>query len=301
MGPLVVLVIIVSAALVVALGLLQGGPPRLSEEEQTRLETHLAGIDDGIDRLVEQGALLAEAGRDVLTEARSLDPDGVDAAIAAGSQASAAISGQREDVIKRRETLTVGLDASAIGDAERTRIGAIDRALIGATQLPVSWISIVGAVSGPSDLVRSIQGHDARVAEATAAARADDLPGALAALEDAQRLLVPARAVRRTADEAGADVTTLDDLLARLDAYDQALTQLYTLLQASGGDVTDDIRAAYEAVGAAQASLPLDQDALSIVVSDLAGQAITAALVDIESQRGLLEAAVAARPDADGR
>jgi hypothetical protein len=107
--------------------------------------------------------------------------------------------------------------------------------------------------------------------------------------------------VRATADEAGADVSTLDDLLARLDAYDAALTRLYTLLQASGGAVTDEIRVAYEDVGAAQESLPLNQDALRTVVADLGGQAITAALVDMEAQRALLADAVAARPDTDVR
>ena len=68
----------------------------------------------------------------------------------------------------------------------------------------------------------------------------------------------------------------------------------------SQGTVTDEVRTAYGDVGAAQESLPLDTDALSIVVSDLAGQAITAALVDIEAQRALVAGAAAARPDTDG-
>jgi hypothetical protein len=122
----------------------------------------------------------------------------------------------------------------------------------------------------------------------------------LAALSDARRLLVPAQGVRRSADEAGADVTTLVDLLARIEAYDAALERLYTLLVASNGAVTDEIRAAYADVEAAQASLPLDDDALRVIVSDLAGPAMTAALVDVETQRGLLADAVAARPDTMG-
>lgn len=301
-GLVLLLVLTGAAALVLTLAqpLADEGSSRLTARELTLLTPRLAQIDDGIDRLVDQGAALAVAGREVLTRARALDPDGVDTAITAGSQAAAAIARQREDLIKRRETLMLDIEPSHLGDADRTRIGTIDRALVGATQLPVSWVSIVGAAADPRDLVRAIAAHDAHVVDATAAARADDLPGALAALEDAQRSLVPARAVRQTANEAGADVSTLDDLLARLDAYDRALTRLYTLLPASGGTVTDEIRTAYEDVGAAQGSLPRNTDALSIVVSDLAGQAITAALVDIESQRALVAGAAAARPDADG-
>ena len=224
----------------------------------------------------------------------------MDAAITTGSQASAAISMLSEQLLKAREVLTSDIDASRIRESDRARIGTIDAALIGIAQLPGTWVEVVGAASGPVDLVRSIQAHDARVAEAAAAARADDLPGAIVALEDARRLLVAARAVREAADQAGADVSTLDDLLARADTYDAALQRLWTLLVASDGQVTDEVRAAYAEVEAAQASLPQDQDALKVVVSDLAGPAITGALVDIEQQRGLLADAVAARPDTSG-
>jgi len=297
-----VLVVLV-AALVAVVGLprTQPGQATLSDQDRALLATRLSDVDASVDRLVAQGTDLATASRDVLAKARALDPDGVDAAILAGSRSSAAIAGQREDLIKRREVLLAGLDPARIPASDRARIAAVDQAIIGVTQLPTSWASVVAAATGPRDLVRSIQAHDARVVDATAAARADDLPGALAGLEEAQRLLGTARAIRGTADEAGADVSTLDDLLARLDAYDAALTHLYTLLQASGGTVTDEIRTAYADVGAAQESLPLNQDALQIVVADLGGQAIQAALVDMEAQRGLLANAVAARPSTEAR
>ncbi len=254
------------------------------------------GIDASIDRAVEQGATLALAAREVLTSARALDPDAVDAAITTGSQASAAISALREDLIKRREVITRDINSARLSEADRIRIGTIDRALIGMTQLPGSWVEVVGAASDPVDLVRSIHTHDAGVAEATAAARADDLLGALEAIQDARRLLAPAHAVREVANEAGADVSILSDLLARLDTYDKALEKLWTLVTQTQGQVTDEVRSAYAEVEAAQASLPLNQDALKVIVSDLAGPAITAILLDIEQQRGLLAEAVEARP-----
>ncbi|MET0773233.1 MAG: hypothetical protein ABWZ82_09125 [Candidatus Limnocylindrales bacterium] len=276
------------------------GRPELTAREHALLVPRLAAIDASVDQAVAEAATLAVASRDVLTRARALDPDGVDAAITTGSQASAAISMLSEQLLKAREVLTSDIDASRIRESDRARIGTIDAALIGIAQLPGTWVEVVGAASGPVDLVRSIQAHDARVAEAAAAARADDLPGAIVALEDSRRLLVAARAVREAADQAGADVSTIDDLLARLEAYDSALERLWTLLVETDGQVTDEVRAAFAAVEAAQGSLPLTEDALTVVVSDLAGPAIMATLQEIEQQRGLLADAVAARPDTGG-
>lgn len=301
---LVLLVLVAAAGSALILSLdhppTESGRPELTARDRALLASRLARMDTGIDRLVGEAATLAQAGRDVLTRTRALDADGADAAIATGSQASAVITGVHQDLMERREALTAGIDTSRIGESDRERIASLDRALQGAGALPASWVAVVAAATGPLDLVRSVRAHDARVAEATASARADDLPGAISAITDGRRLLVPAHAVRASAEEAGADVSTLTDLLARLDAYDDALQRLYTLLVASNGEVTDAIRAVYDEVGAAQASLPLDDDALTLIVSDLAGPAITASLVAIGSQRDLLADAVAARPDTEG-
>jgi hypothetical protein len=263
-------------------------------------DARLSAIDTTIDQLVTQAGVLATAGRDVLTEARALDPDAADLAVATGTQASTAITRLHDDLVRLRAGLTTDIDRSRLSPAEQARIQTIDGAITAADQLPESWLSVVGSASGPLDLVRSIQAHDAAVLDATASARADDLDGAIATLATAQRALVPARAVRQTADRAGADVSTLDELLLRLDTYDDALRRLYLLLLASRGVVTDGIRGVYQEVEAAQASLPLNQDALDLIVSDLAGPAITAALVSIEDHRAVLADAVAARPDASG-
>lgn len=302
-GLLLMLVVAAATVLLPTLGLAptEHGRSGLGAGEQALFGPRLATIDDALDRLVGHGSVLAQAGRDVLTRVRALDPDGVGAAIAQGGAASTAIASQSEDLVRRRAGLLIDIDPSHLAESERLRLASIDRALTAAAELPGSWSTVMGMVSGPVDLVRSLRAHDAQVAAATAAARGDDLPGALAALEDARRLLVPARAVRESAAKAGADVGTLDDLLVRLDTYDEALIRLYTLLGTSGETVTDEVRAAYAEVGAAQASLPRDDGALRAVVSDLAGRAITATLVDIETQRDLIAAAVAGRPDASGR
>ena len=102
-------------------------------------------------------------------------------------------------------------------------------------------------------------------------------------------LLRQAHGVRDSANKAGLDVSTLDDLLDRLDTYDAALVDLYTILEASNGETTDASRAALARVNAAQESLPTDQAAMVIIISDLAGPTITPVLLSIESARGALE------------
>jgi hypothetical protein len=274
------------------------GRPELSARDHGLLAPRLAALDTGVDRLVDAGDDLATAGRDALTRLRALDPDGTDAALAAGIQVAANIGAIHDDLVQQRATLTEGIDQSRLTASDRVRIGALDRALSGAADLPTAWTGVAAAVTDPEDLVRSIQAHDARVVDATDAGRAGDWATAITALADAQRLLVPARAVRETANKAGADVSTLDDLLARFDTYDDVLGRLYTKLQASGGVVSDDIRLVYGQVQDAQTALPENQDALRLVISDLAGPTVTSALLDIETARGMLEAAVDARPDA---
>ena len=64
----------------------------------------------------------------------------------------------------------------------------------------------------------------------------------------------------------------------------------------SKGTTTTASQAALDRVNAAQESLPTDQAAMVIIISDLAGPTITPVLLSMESARGALEAAVDAAP-----
>ncbi len=78
--------------------------------------------------------------------------------------------------------------------------------------------AVSAAASGPMDLVAAMDAHDKLVIAATDSGRAGDWADALASLDDsAQRALVPVRSVRDVAHDAGLDMSTLDDLLDRLD------------------------------------------------------------------------------------
>jgi hypothetical protein len=276
----------------------EAGRPELTARGHALIAPRLAALDTEMQRLATAGDAMATAGRDTLTRLRALDVAGTEAALTAGGMAATDVSAISERLAAARATLLDDTSLTALPTSDRLRIGTIDAAVAAAGVLPGYWEQILVAASDPLDLLRAMVAHDAQVVAATDSGRAAKWPDALAALTEAQRLLVPARAAREAAHKAGLDVTTLDDLLDRVDAYDTALTDLYTSLRASDGVETAESRAALERVNAAQESLPADQTAMVVVLSDLAGPTITPILLSTETARGTLEAALAAQPQA---
>jgi hypothetical protein len=272
------------------------GRPELTAKGHAIVAPRLAALDADVKQLAVAGDAIAAAGRDTLTRLRALDVDATNAALTAGDTAIADLGAIIERLATERAALLDGTSKNALPASDRLRIGTIDSALAAASQLPGYWQQVVVAGSGPLDLVQSMQTHDATVLAATASGRDGKWADALTALVQAKRQLVPAHAVREVANKAGADVSTLDDLLDRLDTYDTALVELYTGLRDSGGQTNATTRAALDRVNAAQESLPADQTAMVVVMSDLVGPTITPILLSIESARGALAAAIAAEP-----
>ena len=277
------------------------GRPELTAQEHALLVPRLDAIDASIDRVVEEAATLALAGRDVLTRARALDPDGADAAVTTGSQASAAISALREDLIKRRDVLTADIDPSRPArdgpDTHRDHRPGAHRGDPAARGMGGGHRRRLR--SGRSRTLAAGTRHEGR-------GGGRDRSRPTTSRVPSTRSRTPGRSSRQRVACArprtgrvrmSAPSTTCSPGSTHTTRPSSASGQL---LVASDGQVTDEVRAAYAEVEAAQASLPQDQDALKVVVSDLAGPAITAALVDIEQQRGLLADAVAARPDTSG-
>jgi len=268
------------------------GRPELTARGHALVLPRLAAMDGQVQQLAAAGDAIAGAGRDTLTRLRALDVTGTDAAMARGDAASADVTAIRDRLATARATLLDGTSMTGLRDSDRVRIGTIDAAMAAAGELPGYWSQVALVASGPLDLLRAMAAHDTTVETATRSGVAGHWADALASLGDAQRLLLPARAVRDVSHTAGLDVSTLDDLLDRVDAYDAALIDLYTSLQGSGGTETAGSRAALERVNAAQESLPTDQTAMVVVMSDLAGPTITPVLLSVESARGVLETAL---------
>ncbi len=276
------------------------GRPELTAKGHAIVAPRLAAIDTDIEQLAAAGDTIAAAGRDTLTSLRALDVDAANAALAAGDTSITELAMITERLAAQRAALLEGTRMTSLPASDRFRIGTIDAAMAAAGQLPGYWQAVVAAGSGPLDLLQSMQTHDATVLAATTSGRNGKWAEALAVLADAKRQLVPAHAVREVASKAGADVSTLDDLLVRVDAYDSALVDLYSALQDSGGQTNATTRAALDRVNAAQQSLPADQTAMVIVMSDLVGPTITPILLSIESARGALAAAIEAEPQPTG-
>ncbi|MBX3031794.1 MAG: hypothetical protein KF809_16725 [Chloroflexi bacterium] len=291
---LLVVVAVAGAGLILALDHPpdEQGRPELTARGHQLVAPRLGAMDVDLAGLTSAADTVADAGRRTLTRLRALDVDGVDAATLDGDTAAIDAVRLRESLLASRATLLDGTALDRLPISDRLRIGALDAALQGTGGLVDDWTAVRTTASDPTDLVRALQGHDANVVAATASGRAGRWAAALRQLADARRQLAVAQAIAATADEAGAEVTTLTDLLDRLDAYDAALVTLYTRLQASGGTVDDPVREAYAAVERTQGELPETNDALVISVSDLAAAAITRSLLDIETARGQLHAAL---------
>jgi hypothetical protein len=146
-------------------------------------------------------------------------------------------------------------------------------------------------------LTRLLADHDAAAAEAARLGRRAAYGQALEQLGRAEASLVDASALRDALANT-ADVSVLDEWLARNRALDVALRDLYTALRASGGSVTDAVRTAAEAERTAQQRLPPDTRGLVVIMADIARGGLNQAVIGIEQARGRLDAAVAglARP-----
>jgi hypothetical protein len=155
--------------------------------------------------------------------------------------------------------------------------------------LEEDWAILTGQALDAAHLARLLERHD----EETAAAASDGAAGryreALGALDAPDATLAEARELAgRLA--ARADTSTLVQWLDLNSAYDRTLRELYGALLASGGSVTDKVRAASEAERAARARLPRDTRALVVIMSDVAQGGLNQAVIRIEEARGALAA-----------
>ena len=135
---------------------------------------------------------------------------------------------------------------------------------------------------------------DLQDTEAAAAARegsAARYAAALTHIDKADAAIDEAKTLRDRLRNA-ADVQTLDRWLERNETWNLALRELYRGLEASGGKVTDEVRAAFTKERAAFARLPSDTKPLVIIMSDVAQGGLNQAVIAIEEARGSLEEAL---------
>ncbi len=255
--------------------------PKL-DAARTDLEAIRAKVDD-----------LATLARAALTAVRDADATALEGDLASGAVDAAALDGGTRDL---RETLDAlpgdhPTDALIVSAALLGRRAAMLAALDAATGLSTPWQQLSGRGRTAVTLTRLLTDHDTTVAKAAASGRSGDYAAALSALATATTDLDGAAALRDELKPT-TDVTILDEWLTRNRAYDAALTTLYASLKASGGKITDAVKAAYTAEATARSQLPPDPRGLVVIVGDIARGGLNQAVIAIEQARGRLDLAL---------
>lgn len=164
-------------------------------------------------------------------------------------------------------------------------------ALQSVAPLHADWQAMVDGSQTAIRVVDDIETHDSVATESLKSANLGRWPEAKAKLSEASASITDATAI--AASLAGVtDVSTLTSWLARTTAMDTALQQLWQAMIDSKGLVTKQVTAALQAKSKAQALLPDTNNALEVVVYEVAGD-LTAHGISIETARGELSGALA--------
>lgn len=236
--------------------------------------------------LIDQDVVeLSSAGRDVLGRLQALDRDGLNAALVSGDERSATTDAAVDRLLELRAETIAEIDEWRLGIPTRDLLDQLGAATLAAQQVSAFWNGLAADARTVGGLVDALLRHDGLVFRATTAGRESRWADALDLLGQAEAPLAEASDVRDGL-AANTDVGTLSDLLERFRAYDGALVELYTYVRDTGrqaGDAFDHLQAR---VDRAQAALPADNRALTVIVGEAAGPSVADALVAIERAHG---------------
>lgn len=234
---------------------------------------------------------LAHSGREVLGFVYQLQFADAQAAVVRGSDAALAVDAHRRALLDIRLAQARELADTRLGTANREFLRDVDAAIEQMAAAPDGWTSLAATAATVSELISALREHDELVAEAASAGRNGQWSLALQRLEPAVGALARARAVRERV-ATGADVSTLDDLLVRLAAYDEALGRLYGALDDGASPTSARVTALTEDVERAEEALPTDDSPLRVIVAEVGGPTAAQPLVVIERARGAVAAAL---------
>ena len=182
-------------------------------------------------------------------------------------------------------------DELTLSPAVRDRYDQLVGTVQQADGLSGQWRRFTRGAADATRLVELLGLQDTEAAAAAKEGSAARYAAALTHLDKADAAIAEAKTLRDRLRNA-ADVQTLDRWLERNETWDAALRELYRALQASGGKVTDDVRAAFADERAAFARLPADTKPLIIIMYDVAQGGLNQAVIAIEEARGSLEGGV---------
>jgi hypothetical protein len=265
--------------------------PELTWAADHAAQPYIATLAGDVAGIGSSATDLAKAGRDTLGNLQSLKLDAVRTALAAGDDAASKIGAALPDLSTDHDAANAAIQRWRIGPETGAQLDAIDAAVTSAPQLQDAWTAVEARATAVMTLVGALQAHDSSVFQAATAGRQQQWAAALTALGSARDSLTVAHA-QRDLLAASATVDTLDQVLARYGAYDDALTNLYEYMGSGGAQSGTRFDTLNKAVMDAQSALPADTGVYSIIVGDAAGTAITDALVQLEQARGAVNVAL---------
>ena len=271
--------------------------PELTRAADGRAQPWIDALAAQLEQLHGHGTDLSTAGRAVLGQLQALDTAGANEALTAGDAAGREIDTFVAGLRDTRSQADAEIERWRLGPETGALLDQLDTAIAAAPELSTDWTALADNARAVVNLVDGLQNHDALVFEATTAGREGGWAHALELLGWAGDALGLATAMR---DHLAATTTveTLDDLIGRARAYDEALTALYTYLRDGGRRSGTRFEALQAAVDQAQAALPGDTGVLVVIVGEAAGPPIADALVAMDEVHGTINDALLAVADA---
>jgi hypothetical protein len=253
----------------------------------------LAAAADELEAVSTQVESLGRLGRGALAALVARDIDALSGAIADGQAVLVEIDAATARVRGRLARMP-GFGEHVelqVGRSLRERYGLILDSLSATRDLQRSWVRLTSGTVAATSLTTLLADHDRFAAGAAKFGRSARYADALEQLGRSEKALAEARKLRDQLANT-ADVSILDQWLARNEAMDKALRTLYTALRKSPNRVTKEVRDAYAAVQRAQENLPPDTKGLVVIMADISRGGLNQAVISIEEARGRLAAAV---------
>ena len=272
-----------------------GNRPELTWGADRALSTKLDAAVRDLARLNDDVDSLGQQARNTLSSLTTVNQIGLQNAWNEGWGDVTAIDAAAADLNRRLQcgnwdtTLQTDL-AKTYSPAVVDRYRKVCLAVGSVSPLHVDWQAMVDGSQTAIAVANDIENHDSIATEALKSATQGRYKDALTNLSGASAAIADATAVAAKLATT-MDVSTLQTWLSRTTKMDAALKLLWQTMVDSNGVVNAKVTAALRAVTEAQAALPSNNDVLSVVMYEMAGN-LTTDGISIETAKGALASAL---------
>lgn len=271
--------------------------PELTYRADLAAQPWIDQLAQELDAAQADAASLSTAGLDVLNGLQTFDLQGANAALDSGDRTAAGIETRLLELHRILDEAHAATDRWRLGPVTASLFDQIGDAISTADLIPTEWSALAAVGRTVAGLVTALGGHDQTVFHATTAGRSGRWADALVLLRGAAADSLNVAQAARDRLALTVTVDTLDDLMGRQRAYDDALIALYQHLADGGAQSGRRYRALQNTVVAAQAALPSDGTVLVVIVGETAGLPIADQLLAMEEAHGAINDALQAVSD----